>query len=282
MVSAPRVLVVSDSHLSPRAAEAGRNWSAIVRHVDDVRPDLVVHVGDLSLDGQHDSDDLLHARHELDRFGAPWVAVPGNHDIGDNPVAGAGPDQVVTGDRRSRWLQHVGDDYWAVELGGWRLLGLDAQLFGTGLDAEAEQWDFLHRELDRSTRSILISHKPVTATAPELATAPPYRFVPAPGRDRLADRLDGGGVEVVVSGHVHQYRSFRHGSQTHVWAPTSWAVLPEAMQASIGAKRCGILALELPDGAEAEPVVEFVEPDGLAQLTLAENAVDPYATAGTV
>ncbi len=282
MVGRLRVVVVSDSHLSPRAPEAAGNWSAVTRYVDDVRPDLVVHVGDLSLDGQHDPEDLRHARRELDRLGSPWVAVPGNHDIGDNPVVGADPDEVATADRRSRWLRVVGDDYWSVGLAGWRLLGLDAQLFGTGLDAEGEQWDFVQAELGRPARSILITHKPLTATAGELAAAPPYRFVPAPGRDRLAGLLDGGGVEVVVSGHVHQYRSFGHGAQRHVWAPTSWAVLPEAMQASIGAKRCGILALELPDDAGAEAAVELVEPDGLAQLTLAENAVDPYAHAGTV
>jgi 3',5'-cyclic AMP phosphodiesterase CpdA len=276
------VIVVSDSHLSPRAAEAEGNWSAVVRHVDEVRPDLVVHVGDLSLDGEHHSHELEHARRELDRLAVAWVAVPGNHDIGDNPVVGDDPDETVTTDRRSHWLEHVGDDYRAVELGPWRLLGMNAQLFGTGLDAESEQWDFLSDELSRSPRSILISHKPVTAAAAELATAPPYRFVPAPGRDQLAERLDDAGVEVVVSGHVHQYRSFRHGSQQHVWAPTCWAVLPEAMQVSIGAKRCGILALELPDDGEGEPVLEFVEPDGLAQLTLAENAFDPYAAAGTI
>ncbi len=282
MVSTSRVVVVSDSHLSPPAAEAGSNWSAVVRHVEDVRPDLVVHVGDLALDGQHDPGDLRHARRELDRLAAPWVAVPGNHDIGDNPLVGADPDDDVTADRRSHWLRHVGADHWAVELGGWRLLGLDAQLFGSGLAAEAEQWDFLQAELARSTRTILISHKPVTATAAELAAAPPFRFVPVPGRERLADRLDRGGVEVVLSGHVHQHRSYRLGSQRHVWAPTSWAVLPEAMQASIGAKRCGVLALELPDDGEGEAVLNLVEPDGLAQLTLAENAFDPYAAAGTL
>jgi 3',5'-cyclic AMP phosphodiesterase CpdA len=281
-VRTSRVVVVSDSHLSPQAVEPGSNWSAVVRYVEDVRPDLVVHVGDLSLDGQHHPDELRHARRELDRLAAPWVAVPGNHDIGDNHLVGADPDDDVTADSRSCWLELVGDDRWAVELGGWRLLGLDAQLFGTGLDAEAEQWDFLQAELAHSTRTILVSHKPVTASAAELAAAPPFRFVPAPGRDRLADLLDDGGVEVVLSGHVHQHRSYRLGAQRHFWAPTSWAVLPEAMQASIGAKRCGVLALELPDDGEAEALLELVEPDGLAQLTLAENAVDPYAAAGTV
>ncbi len=49
-----RVVFVSDSHLSSRAAESDLNWSAVVRYIWSARPDLVVHVGDLSLDGAHD------------------------------------------------------------------------------------------------------------------------------------------------------------------------------------------------------------------------------------
>jgi hypothetical protein len=32
--------------------------------------------------------DLRHGRAQLDRLSAPWRAVPGNHDIGDNPWPG--------------------------------------------------------------------------------------------------------------------------------------------------------------------------------------------------
>ncbi|HEX6420490.1 MAG TPA: metallophosphoesterase, partial [Acidimicrobiales bacterium] len=76
----PRLLVVSDTHLSPRTPEADTNWDAVVRHVAATRPDLVVHAGDVSLDGALAPGDLDHARRRLDRLPVPWRAVPGNHD----------------------------------------------------------------------------------------------------------------------------------------------------------------------------------------------------------
>lgn len=45
--------MVSDTHLSAVAPEAEANWDAVVRHIALTAPDLVVHVGDLSLDGTH-------------------------------------------------------------------------------------------------------------------------------------------------------------------------------------------------------------------------------------
>ena len=60
-----------------------RNWTAIVDHLAITKPDLVIHAGDISLDGAHSREDLEHAKVQLDRLGAPWRAVPGNHDLGE-------------------------------------------------------------------------------------------------------------------------------------------------------------------------------------------------------
>ena len=167
-----RLIVVSDSHLSERTPEADQNWSAVLRHVDEARPDLVVHAGDLSLDGAHDPADLEFARARLDRLGVPWRAVPGNHDVGDNPTPGHDP---ITGHRRDRWLAAVGADRWTAELGGWRLVGFNAQLLGSGLAAEADQWDWLESQLDGAGRVAVLLHKPITAAEIELAAGPAYR-----------------------------------------------------------------------------------------------------------
>jgi 3',5'-cyclic-AMP phosphodiesterase len=88
-VAAARVILVSDTHLSASAPQAQANWDAVVRYVGACAPDLVVHLGDLSLDGARDAADLRHGRTQLDRLPAAWRAVPGNHDIGDNPWPGA-------------------------------------------------------------------------------------------------------------------------------------------------------------------------------------------------
>ncbi len=79
---------------------------------------------------------------------------------------------------------------------------------------------------------------------------------------------------MVISGHVHQYRLLQLDGTDHLWAPTTWAVLPDRVQPTFGAKRCGLVSLELAAGSP--PRHEFIEPDGLAQLTLTSDLPDPY------
>ena len=77
-----------------------------------------------------------------------------------------------------------------------------------------------------------------------------------------------------ISGHVHQYRLLRLDGADHLWAPTTWAVLPDEAQPVFGVKRCGIVSLDLAAGPPPQP--EFVAPDGLAQLTMTRDLPDPY------
>jgi 3',5'-cyclic AMP phosphodiesterase CpdA len=270
------VVVVSDSHLTPGVAGTERNWAATLRHIEAAEPDLVVHVGDLSMNGAHDARDLAHGRARMDQVPAPWRVVPGNHDIGDTVSPHIDPSDFVTPDRLARWCDVFGPDRWVVDLGRWRLIGVNAQLFGTGLPGEAEQWDFIDGELaclrEARRHLLLVIHKPVTASGAELAVAPPYRFVPSPARDRLWERARAAGVHTVLSGHVHQSRALQVDGVTQLWAPTTWAVLPEKVQRTIGAKRCGVMELELPD--DGGLVHEVVEPDGMAQLVISEEM--PY------
>jgi 3',5'-cyclic AMP phosphodiesterase CpdA len=270
------VVVVSDSHLTARLADSGRNWSAALRYMESSAPDLVVHVGDLSMDGAHDAPDLAYGRAQMDKVPAPWRVVPGNHDIGDTVSPHVDPDDVVTAGRLSRWCGLFGPDHWTTDLGAWHLVGVNAQLFGTSLPAEADQWDFLEHEFARSheaeRRVLLVVHKPVAASDAELAAAPPYRFVTSPARERLWERAKEAGVAAVLSGHVHQSRSLQVDGVVQLWAPTTWAVLPEAMQRTVGAKRCGLMELELSD--DGPLVHRVVEPDGMAQLVISEGV--PY------
>jgi 3',5'-cyclic AMP phosphodiesterase CpdA len=274
-VSSCRVVVASDSHLSGRAPEAQGNWSAVLRHLESDRPDFLVHAGDLTLNGTYDGGELIYARAQLGRVSVPWLAVPGNHDIGDNAGAGGDPDDAVTDGRLTRWRDEVGEDFWAAGVGNWRMIGVNAQLFGSASEDEATQWRFLEAELTGPrVFTVLVTHKPLAASGHELAAAPPYRFVPSPARDRVVELCHAAGVEVVVSGHVHQSRRLHAAGMTHLWAPTTWAVLPDWLQPHIGAKRCGILELDLDD--DGGFTAQWVEPAGLQQLTLGEDIASPY------
>ncbi|MGH9289427.1 MAG: metallophosphoesterase family protein [Acidimicrobiales bacterium] len=272
-----RAIVTSDTHLSPRAPEAMANWDAVVAHVDRTRPDLVLHVGDLTLDGMSDARELDRARALLDRLSVPWYAVPGNHDVGDNPGNGHANDGTITPERRQSWLDSIGPDRWAINRVGWTLLALNTQLFGSGLTAEAAQWDWLDDQLESMPAgqpTVLLMHKPLSAPDAELATAPPYRFVPQPARQRLERWLDHRAAPLVVSGHVHQFRILEAGARRDVWVPTTWAVLPDRIQAPVGAKRCGVVSLTLTDDGRTR--ASMFEPAGIDQITLTEDIPDPY------
>jgi 3',5'-cyclic AMP phosphodiesterase CpdA len=275
-VDTARVILVSDTHLSPRAPEAEANWAAVLGYVNAAAPDLVIHLGDLSMDGAHDADDLRHGRRQLDRLAVPWQAVPGNHDIGDNPRPGAPEDWTVDARRLQRWLDIVGPDRWSLTINGWTLLGINAQLAGTELPAEAEQWSWLEQHLrERGTSPIaLVTHKPVAATEAELASAPPYRFLPRPAWQRIADLFGDKPPPLVLSGHVHQHRRLHLDGTDHLWVPTTWAVLPDEAQAVLGAKQSGIISLEFSGRLPPQP--EFIQPDGITQLTIRRDLPDPY------
>ena len=61
-MAAARLILVSDTHLSASAPQAQANWDAVVAYVSACVPDLVIHLGDLSLDGAHNAADLRYGR----------------------------------------------------------------------------------------------------------------------------------------------------------------------------------------------------------------------------
>jgi 3',5'-cyclic AMP phosphodiesterase CpdA len=119
------MLQVSDPHLSAARDYGVANFDAAVAAANAGRPDLVVASGDLVLDDPDDRADQDFARSRFDRLTTRWRALPGNHDIGDTP-----PDpwmgDVVTDDRRGRWIERWGPGWWVEEAEEWVVVGLDA------------------------------------------------------------------------------------------------------------------------------------------------------------
>jgi 3',5'-cyclic AMP phosphodiesterase CpdA len=203
--------------------------------------------------------------------------VPGNHDIGDNPHPDLGAGEAVDATRLAAWRDALGADRWSLELDGWTVVAINAQLVDSGLAAEADQWTWLGEQLaglapDRP--AVLVTHKPLAGTPADLDLSPPSRFLAVSARDRLADLPGAEHISLVVSGHVHQSRVLEAGGRRHVWAPTTWAVLPDTIQPVFGAKRCGVVSITL--GAAGRADVEIVEPPGVAQHVLGEDVPNPY------
>lgn len=270
-----RVLQASDTHLSPNAPFAAENWEAILALAAELRPDLVVHTGDISLDASHDPTDLVHAREQLDRLDMPWVAVPGNHDIGDVHPSGDPVDDA----RRARFHDVFGDvvpaDRPVVrDLGGWRLVGADTQTLVSTLPAADRLWDALATALTGELPTALFLHRPL---GPRVAgdADNPERYVTEPARTRLDALLGTGNVRLVASGHVHQWLAGVVDGRHHVWAPAVWAVMPDSMQPVIGDKVLGAVLHTL--AGDGSVTSELLIPDTVAQVTFGTDFASPYA-----
>lgn len=87
-----RIVHVSDLHLEHDGTEQYPGLFARVQRIRDVvsglAPDLVVATGDLTNRGSGAPADFALALEWLDGLGAPWLAVPGNHDLGANAARG--------------------------------------------------------------------------------------------------------------------------------------------------------------------------------------------------
>ena len=264
-----RVTVVSDSHLSDRNPDASRHWDSVVEHLAADPPDLVVHAGDAALEAGDDPAELRVVRRALEQVPVPWRVVPGNHDL-DGDLDGAEAASL------DRFRAEVGPDRFSVAAGAWRVVGVNAMVLGAGSPAEAEQWDWLEAELPPDSGPvILVLHKPVVPV-PADRRPNPRRYVPEPARARLLRLLSAAADRpVVVSGHVHEYLQHERDGIVHVWAPATWATLPDRIQPPVGAKVIGVVALTLHDDGCHE--VELQHPAGRREAVLGVDVDDPYA-----
>jgi 3',5'-cyclic AMP phosphodiesterase CpdA len=253
-----RVIQISDTHLSREKAWFAPNFAAVTRIVSAEAPDLVVNTGDIALDGVAREDDLAFARACHDTLDVPVRTIPGNHDVGDNPWRQH--DTVITDERLSRYRRHFGDDFWIVDAGLWLLVGLDAQLLGSGLPAEEEQWTVLASVTARAGgRPVaLFIHKPLFDRHPDEIDVN-QRYVTPDNRHRLTDGLRGADLRLVASGHVHQHRRHHVGGVEHCWAPSTAYVLPDRRQPRIGVKRVGYVDYRFHEAGVDATVVEAPE-----------------------
>jgi len=255
-----RLTQISDTHLARRLQKLTDNFHRVGEHIDATRPDLVVNSGDISFDGPTSRADLEFAKELHDALPVPCRHLPGNHDIGDNPTAvGPVPKQPATEACRKNYLSVVGNDRWRFDEAGWCFIGLNSLIMNTGIDSEAEQFDWLTAELSRANGKpvALFLHKPLylnTPEDPEIESSA-IRYVPQPRRKNLIDMFAEVDLRLVASGHVHQRRDFTYRHIRHVWAPSAGFVISDAMQERIGIKEVGLVEYRFqPDSFEVRHV----------------------------
>jgi 3',5'-cyclic AMP phosphodiesterase CpdA len=257
-----RIVVLSDIHLSPTHGFFWENWCVVREFADAAKGDMVIVNGDLAINGPDSDAEIAFAATALANLRTRVMALPGNHDVGDEPP-GQDPDQIIDADRLARWDSSFTIDRWAQDAGSWRLLGVNAQLFGSGLARECTQDQWLDEQLSTAERpTALFLHKPLFLEHPIDDVVSPACMVPSV-RARLLDKLNQSDVRLVVSGHLHQYRDRTFGGQRHLWLP---AVAFAASQAHGGDASCGVAVL---DFSQNSVEITIERPRGLVSHDLA-------------
>lgn len=252
----PVLAQISDIHLSPSRPFFQFNYEAVLEELARLRPDHIVVTGDLALNAPDVPEDLAFARAQLDRLPAPWSAVPGNHDLGLVPLV---PDQHQAADaaRRQHWIDLFGADRFAMDFGDWRILGLNTQLLGGGLPAEAEQQDWLEQELHQKAKPVAVfQHYPLFHHTPD-ETDRNHTCVVPEARGAMLRALAGSSVKLVASGHLHRDKLTMQDGIAFQWAPATAFIEGEDHKGHGGRAYNGFLVHRFSDG---QVVTESVEP----------------------
>ncbi len=199
-----RFALVSDPHVNRGTAEdqplyRGR-FERVIAAVNAEKVSFVLITGDLTQGGKPvESDDFKQL---VTGFTAPVHYVPGNHDVGGKRIAGkdAGPTEA----RVQAFEDKLGPSFYVHPEAGLRLIGINSAILGSGLPVEEKMWALLDHELAQpgATPTIVFSHYPLFLKTPDEPGGEYWNIEPAP-RARLLALLKRGGVQLMLSGHLH-------------------------------------------------------------------------------
>lgn len=260
-MKAMRVVHISDPHLSRRNSFFHHNWEILLATLNASPPDLIVCTGDMSYNGAEHDDDITFAAEQFKRLTTQVVCVPGNHDLGNSVPDVRGGETLINDVRRNRYLKAFGADFWVRDIPGWRLVGINSMLLGSGLDAEAEQNNLLENTINTAdTRGLMLfMHKPLYVSTPEETELTQSAIYPE-HRHALYDLLSRPSLTIVATGHLHAYRTRKWKTIEEIWNSSTAFVIdaPAKIRPPDGIRQVGYLEhLLAPDQSSHR----FVEPD---------------------
>lgn len=247
-----RLALLADLHLHARGGEdAGETGARYARHLEKVtremaaeHVDAILVAGDLTQHGEvAEYEEWQRWRERWEHLaagaGIPVFCVPGNHDVGEK--------NHVSVERVARFEREAGPSFFAVDIAGVRLIGLNSLLLGSGLPREEEQWDFLRTELGQPAAlpepapeidpqprpRIVLLHQPPFLVHPDEEGDDYWNIDPIPRR-QLLELLQPGpgqaGVSLLLAGHLHRPARLTLGDMSCLVAPAVSFGLPRGQQ----------------------------------------------------
>ncbi|MDB5526594.1 MAG: hypothetical protein JWM58_4357 [Rhizobium sp.] len=246
-----KIIQITDTHLSPSKPHFNGNWEPLRAWIVQTGADLVIHTGDLTVDGADQEDDITFSMDLMRQLPVPVLIVPGNHDVGHLPGSGQPVDTV----RLERWRRLVGPDRWVSDHGNWRLIGLNGLLFGQDDSEEEAQFAWLADTLAaRDGRRVAIfTHKPLFVDHAHEGDTGYWSIRPAPRR-RLYDLFAAHDVALFASGHLHWTWKGAFENTALVWGPSSAFIIDTLEREMPGERVVGAVIHRLGEDVSSEIV----------------------------
>ena len=255
---------VSDMHIAPEAAGAERAQSPLDRparraarlglaleEIRGLRPAAVFFGGDNAnqpVDRPEYRDALLPLLEESPR---PWHAVPGNHDIGST-VGWHHHDPMRMQEACRVFRSAFGPARWRCDAAGFRIIGVNSQIFGSQLDEADEQAAWLVEELARPTdlpKAVFLHTPPYLGTPADRFDDGSEQMCLRPeARQPLLDILNADPPALLITAHAHRFWTRREPAWDWLGLPATALGLDEMVDVPshhvpTGDDRVGWLAL---------------------------------------
>jgi 3',5'-cyclic AMP phosphodiesterase CpdA len=230
-----RLFVASDPHLSPTASGTWKVYHrtetrlrAAVDAADDLGVDAVVLPGDLTRDGRE--AEYAVADEVLADLSAPFVAVPGNHDVPKRWDDYVAPTAAEFGGRYG-----LGPYPFHARVGGLDLLCLDTASAGGRLththegELSAAALDWLRRTVARVDTPVVVTHHTLFHPRDHVGPFPDGDFYRLRNAQHAHEELAERGGVLVLSGHLHLPTTTARGGVREIVAPATCSFPPAGL-----------------------------------------------------
>ncbi len=72
-----KIIQITDTHFSPDKPHFNGNWAPLLTWIEETGADLIVHTGDLTVDGADKDDDITFSMDLMRQVSIPMLIVPG-------------------------------------------------------------------------------------------------------------------------------------------------------------------------------------------------------------
>ena len=247
----PVITAAGDIANPPGSDSNGHEKTAAL--IESINPDLVLTLGD----NQHNEGKLAEYmgpggyNDTWGRFKSKTRPVPGNKDY--MTAGGAGYFDYFNDGGDTGLAGQRGKGYYSYDLGAWHIVALNSEI---DVKAGSAQEKWLRADLAAHARtcSLAYFHRPVFSSQN-----------PSVAMEDITRALYDGGVDVILSGHVHTYE--RLAPQTLSGAPDPNGI----RQFIVGT---GGHPFHASDGSDANSEVDHNSTHGVLKMTLHPDAYD--------